>query len=215
MLMSKFIDDILLRVKEISDDAYLPKEQVAHWLSLYRDALVKEYLDELISKGKALDTFYIEREACLELQEESEECIDDTDERRYVQISKQPMSLLDDKGFVKLTTNEGVMVNRSRLESIEWVNDLPYSKPSCRNLVYYRDNKKIVIQGTKNTSVDFIAYYIPSYASQELSDTDEFKIHDSLVPQLMTLVEDVARREIYQRDDTDNQGEDDKQVAGE
>lgn len=212
MLKGKFIDDCVLRLKEGSDDAYLSREQVGFWLDTYRDAIVKNYLDDLISKGRGVDPYYFERENCLEIGEEDEDCVEPEDERLYVQVSKNPMSLLDDKGFLQLTTNEGSIVLRSRLENITWINDLPYAAPSCRNLVYYRDGRKLVIQGLsrKNKSTEFIATYIPSYANQELGEDQEFKIHDALIPQLMEMVEEVARREVYQPEDTANDGEDNK-----
>lgn len=213
MLTSKLIDDLLVRVKAISDDAYLDREQAQHFLAITRDMLVKDYLDGLINKGKAVDPFYIERETCKSLQEEDEDCVGDCDERLFILLEKDPMSLFDDKGVLVVTTYDGVVVLKARVDSLSWIKDLPYSKPTQKNPIYYREGKKIVIDGIsrKNKSITFIVSYIPSYGSQELSEDSEFKIHDALIPVLMDMVEQTARRELGFPEDMENDGTDIKQ----
>lgn len=213
MLTSKLIDDLLVRVKAISDDAYLDREQAQHFLAITRDMLVKDYLDGLINKGKAVDPFYIERETCKSLQEEDEDCAGDCDERLFILLEKDPMSLFDDKGVLVVTTYDGVVVLKARVDSLSWIKDLPYSKPTQKNPIYYREGRKIVIDGIsrKNKSITFIVSYIPSYGSQELSEDSEFKIHDALIPVLMDMVEQTARRELGFPEDMENDGTDIKQ----
>jgi hypothetical protein len=210
MIRGKFIDNILTLVKEVSDDAYLERSQVGLWLDINRDSLVSQYLNDLITRGKSLDSFYMEREV-LEMNTEEDDLISSTDERVYVEVSKTPMGLTDDLGVVKVETTENLIVLRANTRSINWVNDLPYAAASSKNLVFYRDGKRMVIQGLKkNKTVDFIVTYIPSYASQELSESDEFKIHDALVPALMDMVEEIARREVMGvAEDPANNGVDD------
>lgn len=214
MLASKLIDDILVRVKSTSDDAYLDREQVLHFLSINRDMLVKDYLDGQINKGKPIDPYYIERETCMSLQEEDEDCVGDCDERLFILLSKTPMSLYDDKGVLTVTTYDGVQVTKTQIQSITWIKDLPYSKPTQKNPVYYREGNKIIITGVspKNKSITYIVSYIPSYTSQDLDETAEFKIHDSLIPQLLDVVEQIARRELYGPDDVANNAVDDRQI---
>ena len=216
MVTSKLIDDLLVRVKAISDDAYLDREQVLYFLAITRDMIVKDYLDGLIKNGKAVDPFYLERETCKSLQEEDEECVGDCDDRMFILLDKDPMSLLDDKGVLVVTTYDGVVVLKSRVESITWIKDLPYAKPTQKNPVYYRESKKIVIKGIskKNKSITYIVTYIPSLASQELSEDEDFKIHDSLVSVLMDMVEQTVRREMGLPEDMENDGADIKQSNG-
>jgi hypothetical protein len=213
MLTSKLIDDLLVRVKAISDDAYLDREQAQHFLMITRDMLVKDYLDGLINKGKAVDPFYIERETCKSLQEEDEDCVGDCDERLFILLENEPMSLFDDKGVLVVTTYDGVVVLKARVDSLSWIKDLPYSKPTQKNPIYYREGKKIVIDGIsrKNKTITFIVSYIPSYGSQDLSEDSEFKIHDALIPVLMDMVEQTARRELGFPEDMENDGTDIKQ----
>lgn len=214
MQIQQLVDDILLRVKEgTSDDSYLEKSQVSQWIVTYRDALVKEYLDGLISKGKPVDSYYFETEECLEVQESDSEC--DGCDKFFVEISKQPMSLLDDAGVIKVITSDGVIVYRKRLEAVEWMNDLPYTKSSKNNLTFYRDNKKMVLEGIKSipTNTAFAVTYIPTASSQTLTITDDLKIHDSLIPLLLEAIEEVAKREVYQLGDLSNNAVDDKEVS--
>lgn len=216
MLTSKLIDDLLVRVKAISDDAYLDREQVQHFLAITRDMLVKDYLDGLIKNGKAIDPFYLERETCKSLQEEDEDCVGDCDDRMFILLDKEPMSLLDDRGVVVVTTYDGVVVLKANVASLSWIKDLPYSKPTQKNPIYYRESKKIVITGIskKNKSITYIVTYIPSLGSQEISEDDDFKIHDALIPVLMDMVEQTARRELGFPEDVENDGADVKEPNG-
>jgi len=169
-------------------------------------------VDGLISKGKPIDSFYFETEDCLDVQEQTREC-DDCD-RFFISITKQPMSLLDDMGVIKVTT-DGIIVYKTRLEAIEWMNDLPYTKSSKNNITYSRNNKQLILNGVKSTSFNstFSVLYIPSATSQTLSITDDLKIHDSLIPLLLEAVEEVAKREVYQLGDLSNNAVDDKEVS--
>lgn len=216
MVTSKLIDDLLVRVKATSDDAYLDREQVQHFLATTRDMLVKEYLDGLIKNGKAIDPFYLERETCKSLEEEEEDCVGDCDERMFILLDKEPMSLYDDKGVILVTTYDGVVVLKANVASLSWIKDLPYSKPTQKNPVYYREGKKIVIAGIsrKNQSITYTVTYISSLSSQEIGEGEEFKIHDSLIPILMETVEQTARRELGFPEDVENDGADIKQPNG-
>lgn len=216
MLLGQLVDQIELMVYEgkPSDDVTLERAQIADLLSFYRDQLVKEHLDNLIKAGKGLESYYFEHFNSAQAQEESVAGVDDDDERLYITLPKQPMSLLNDRGVVKVTTNEGFIVLRSRLENIETIKNLRYAKPSPANMVWYRDNKTIVIEGLfwKNKdSATFETVYIPTYTSQHLTEADEFKISDEFLPILLTQVEDVAKRQIYgSQSDDNNDGVDPK-----
>jgi hypothetical protein len=211
MTIGVLIDDILLRVMggNTSDDMQIEREQVAHWLAINRDMLVKAKLDEDLKNGRQLDSFYIEREVYKIPEIEATDGIEDPDENIYIELLKKPLSLNKDLGVLNVWTEEFIPVSKARIENFAWVQDLKYAKPSINHLVYYRLNGKIFIKGLtyKNLHLDnFIVDYIPSMADQALEETDDIKITDDLIPPLLEIVEDIARRELYGIQDQMNDG---------
>jgi hypothetical protein len=211
MLLSKLIDDILLRVSggSPSDDMQIEREQVGHWLSVNRDMLVKAKLDDDIKNGRQLDSFYIEREVYKIPDLEATEGIEDPEENIYITLTKKPLSLFKDSAIINVWTEEYLPVYKSRIENFSWVQDLKYAKPDLKHLVYYRLNDKLIIKGLnyKNLDTDnFIVDYIPSAADQELSESDDLPITDDLLPMLLEMTEDIARRELFGVQDQMNDG---------
>lgn len=211
MLISKIIDDIMLKVYagNPSDDVSLERSQIKFWILTSRDMLVKAYLDNQIKDGKSLDTLYQERETGKATEAEDLDEVASEDERIYFSLSKRPMSLLKDMGVIKVITDEGLPVLKTSLEKVEVIKDLKYAKPSPTNLVYYRTNQDINVLGvgSKNlTTTSFIVYYIPSLSDQELAETEELNIQDDLIPSLCDLVEEQARRELFGVEDKENNG---------
>lgn len=211
MNLNVLIDDILLRVSAgaPSDDFQIEREQVLHWLTINRDMLVKAKLEDDIKNGRQMDSLYIERETYKIPDLEETDGIEDPDENIYIELLKKPLSLSDDRGVINVWTEEWVPVLKARIENFSWVQDLKYAKPSINHLVYYRLNDKIFIKGLNYKNIDldnFIVDYIPSMADQGLSESDDLKITDDLIPALLEIVEDIARRELFGLQDTSNDG---------
>lgn len=213
MLYSSAIDDVILRVYKgtQSDDQDLERSQVLSWLIGNVDAIAKEYLDLQIGAAKPIDTIFIQKEACKLITDEDETCVDADDERSYVTVTYQPMSLLNDMGIVRVTTNDHYFVHRSREEQIDIVRDLRYSKPTADHLVWYRENKKLFIEGFNNTpNTKFIVWYIPTAESQTLTEASEIKLPGELIQPLLERVEQIALRELQTVQDVQNDGADNK-----
>lgn len=213
MILGKLIDDVVLRVgPKPSDDDELSRSQVGWWISNIRDGVVKEYLDSQIKGGYPLDSFYVERETCKAATSEEVECVDAEDERIYLTLLKQPMALYNDAGVLRVLTSDGVMLDKSRMEAIDWVKDLKYGKPTTKRPVWYRDNKIVVLEGVsyKNLQETYIVYYIPSASSQALDETQDIKISDELLPVILEKVEELARREMGVPIDNIDNGKDDR-----
>lgn len=199
MLYSSAISNIELLVQKglVSDDSPLDRSQILFWLISNVDAIGKEYLDLQIGAGKPLDSVMFLKEACKLIADEDESCVDLEDERSYITMTYQPMSLLNDMGIVRVTTNDGYFVHRSREEQIDIVKDLRYAKPTKDHLVYYRENKKLFIEGFNNTpNTKFIVWYIPTAESQSLTEASEIKLPGELIPMLLERVEQIALREM-------------------
>lgn len=213
MLYSTAIDHVILNcyAGKPSDDSELSRSQVLSWLITSRDEIVKNFLDLQIRNNKPLDTFYQEREANLSAQAEDLTNTEEEDERIYVTLTKQPMNLLNDLGVVRVITEDGVMLNRSRNEQIDWVKDLKYAKPTYKTPVYYRDGRKVVLEGVnyKNLKTTYIVYYIPTSGSQTLTEASTIHISDEFLNSLIDQVTKQAKMELYgSMSDEENDGKD-------
>jgi hypothetical protein len=212
MILSTLISDVILRCYqgEISDDARLSRSQVMHWLVTNRDQIVKEYLDSLIKGGKPLDTYYATRQTGMTTTSEDLPDTEEEDERIYIQLTYTPMSLMNDMGVFRVISEDGVMVDRARSESIDWVKDLKWGKPSVKRPVYYRDDKKVILEGLNYDNLDttYTVYYFPTATSQSLTESSDLLIGDSLIDILLSKVEVMAKEEILKTEsDVQNDGQ--------
>jgi hypothetical protein len=194
-------DDVILRTYsgQVSDDEGLSISQVIHWLVMERNRIAQEYLNGQIRNGAPLDTFYQIREACESAEAEELDCVDDEDERIFLTLERQPLSLFNDAAVNRVLTEEGVMLNKARNESIDWIKEDKYMKPTIKNPVWYRDNKKIILEGVsyKNLQDKYIVYYYPTQDPATITGEDEINLSDELMPILMDGVTTIALNEIY------------------
>lgn len=215
MTKNQLISDIILRITagKPSDDLEIEPSQVAFWINIVRDAIVKAYLDDKVEEGLSIDDYFVIQESCKPLNSETDPSIDDDKERIYIRLKKVPMEVYKDRAVVRVITNEGSFINKGRLSTIDTIHHLNYAKPSITNLVYYRDGKtKLVIEGIPlelRDVVEIIVWYVPKEDLLCLADDDEVSIPNELLPEILQAVEDIARRELYGPEDKENDGDQD------
>lgn len=205
MTYQSAIDDLRLKLQkgEDSDDFPVSREQMLLWLKNNVDLIAKEYLDPLIIAGKPVDSVFLQRQACELTEEEVEDC----ETRNFIELTYKPMGLSDDMGVQKVTTNDGILVDRVRHNFIDILRDLRYSKPSKKHLVWYREGKKIFLEGFENApNTKFIITYIPTTDSLNPSETSDIRLPDELIQVLMERVEEIALREMQMTIDNQNDG---------
>lgn len=205
MTYQSAIDDLRLKLQkgEDSDDFPVSREQMLLWLKNNVDLIAKEYLDPLIIAGKPVDSVFLQRQACELTEEEVEDC----ETRNFIELTYKPMGLSDDMGVQKVTTNDGILVDRVRHNFIDILRDLRYAKPSKKHLVWYREGKKIFLEGFENApNTKFIITYIPTTDSLNPSETSDIRLPDELIQVLMERVEEIALREMQMITDNQNDG---------
>ena len=214
MTKSQLISDIILRITKgkPSDDLELEPRQVAFWLTLVRDALVKEYLDRKGEAGLQPDDFFVKKEAYKQLLVEQYPDIDDENERMYINLSCSPLEIYGDRGVVRVATSEGSWVKKAKLSTIDFIKNMEFSAPSVKNLVYYRDGqKKVIIDGVPQSmkdSVSIYVWYVPRIDIEQLDDDDDVIIPNELIGIVQDEVEKIARRQMFGFADTENDGKD-------
>jgi hypothetical protein len=206
MVKEVLISDIELRLSggSLSDDSRVSRRQIGHWLDVIRDRLVVKEIDERQEVNS--DYYEIDENLDIVIQEVDNE----PGKRYYVELSKLPLSSRSGREMGKVMTTDKQIVYKTTLSELSYVRNLHFAKPSQTNPVYYRLGIYLYIDGlTDRIADDFNihAYYIPSYASSSPAETDEFKISAELVPMLLDLVEETARREIQIEQDFENDGQ--------
>lgn len=215
MTFSTLADDIILRIYSgnPSDDIQLEKSQVIHWLTIYRDSIVSEYLNKLIQAGKAIDTNVISQLTGLIAAQEVIVGDDDCNDKFYITLTKEPLSLINDMGVYHIEDEEGLEIGKTRTEMRSLMRNLRYARPTINNLNWYRIGTKVYIEGLTEDSFEekqFTVLYIPSQQNALASDT--VQIGADMLAMLADTVEEVARRQMLESkiDSMNNGVEDDE-----
>lgn len=216
----QLIDDIILRVSKgkPSDDIELEPKQVAFWIDMILNSLVKQTLDAKIKKGDdSIDPAYICYERLVPLKEGSQ----DYNGRFYISLCDQPINLYRDRGVIRVATEpteteQGAGVDKMKMEEIDNLRALKHAKPSLKNLKYHRVKEKLYFYGlTEDTYqlVTFLVAYVPTTkALEDLEDTDTIYVADDILPLIAEEVEKIARRQEQSDEDLANDSQQDLNV---
>lgn len=201
MTFSTLADDLILRIYSgnPSDDIQLEKSQVVHWLTIYRDSIVKDYLNKVIQAGKAIDTNLISQLTGLIPAQEVISGDDDCNDKFYITLTKEPLSLINDMGVYHIEDEEGLELGKTRTEMRSLVRNLRYARPTINNLNWYRIGTKVYIEGLTEDNFEekqFTVLYIPS--QQDAAESDTVQIGADMLSVLIETVEEVARRQMLE-----------------
>lgn len=214
---AQLISDVLLQVYEgaPSDDANLEEREIAFWLSFHLNQLVATELNSKLAKQEQFPSVYKKRASCEVLTVEDIDCGDDCQDRVYAELSEDVLTINKDAGIIRVITDDGDIVTKTSIESIDILRYMPFAKPSTENLVYLREGKRIYIEGLKSVDVPFNKLnvdYIPKQDLLTMSNSDEVLVSDLVLPQLIDLTVQRAKQEIYgSQQDLTNNGVDDSQ----
>jgi len=188
------ISDIELRLTKgkPSDDVDVIRRQISHWVDITRDQMVSEKLTDIINRKGTVDPFYFESDLCLVPALLADSCADCPDKNRYhVTLTRDVMWLPRDCGIIRVTDDRGNNLAFTNERDIEIFRDLPFSAPTAKNQVAYRENRRIFIEKLTSSAINFFRYditYVPKAAGQGLLDTDDYPLEDELVPDLIEAV---------------------------
>ena len=212
----QLVDDIILRVTKgkPSDDLELEPRQVAFWIDLVLNNLVKATLDGKLSKGDDfIDPAYICYERLVPLKIENSVY----GGGYYIDLCNEPINLYRDRGVIRVATETSLTevsdwVDKMKMSEIDNLNKLKFGKPSLKNIKYHRVKNRLYFHGLTDDTynlITFLVAYVPRTQALELMDgSDQVFVGDDILPALSEEVEKIARRQIYQSDiDNTNDGE--------
>lgn len=214
----KLIGDIILQLTQSSpsDDLALEEEQVAYWIQYYLHDLIRREILDYQNKGQMIPPIYIQRDVALELQEEAITDVDDVKQRLYVELVDDVLDLPRDGGIVRVLDYDRNLIQKTSVEELEHLRHLRFAKPSLDNILYYREGKKIFIEGFNTADISFnpvMVSFIPKQDVLALADNGEILITDQLVPILIDLCVQRGKLELYGSEaDKANDGIDNKNI---
>lgn len=212
---AQLISTVFLQVYEgaPSDDANLEEREVAFWLTLHLNQLVATELNEKLKRGEPFPSIYKKRASCEVLTLEDIDCGDDCQDRVFTELTEDILTINRDAGVLRVITDEGDIVLKASIETLDFLRYMPFAKPSSENLVYVREGKKFYIEGMKGVDVPFSKLnidYIPKQDLSSMAETDEVLVSDLVLPELIDLTVQRAKQEIYgSQQDLANNGVDD------
>lgn len=208
------IDDIILRVTKgaPSDDLELSPRQIAFWFDLVAKELVPKYLDSKLKKNQPISSIMIEIDDNVEGEVESAVMLDAYDDRVYITTTKDIMDAPNDRGVLRIITDEGQKVDRVPIERLDNLNSMTFSKPTRENLLFSKVDQKLYIHGLNPAHVGIVTFsitYLPKISIIDMEDSDEIKLPDEVIGLISDGVEEKARREMSINPDIENDAEDD------
>lgn len=219
----QLVDDIILRITrgKPSDDGELEPRQVAFWIDMALNSLVKQSLDAKFKKGDdSIDPEYI----CYERLVPVRAGVKDYEANFYIDLCDEPVNLYRDRGVIRVATETsltevGDWVDKMKMEEIDNLKKLKHSRPSLKNIKYHRVKNRLYFYGLTTDTfnlITFLVAFVPkTKALEELKDDDRIYIGDDLLPMIAEEVEKIARRQVYQSDsDLTNDGEQGLNVNG-
>lgn len=212
----KLIDDIELQLLQSSpsDDSDLSKVQVAQWVQYHLHDLIRREIVGEMSKGNMIPPIYIIREDGFELDEESVVDMEDDRQRMWVELANDVLDLPKDSGIVQVLDYDYNLISKASLERMNLINSLPFAKSSPKNLLYFRQGKKIFVEGLQTSEISYtpiIVDYVPKQDLLAMDDTDEVIISDQLIPVLIDLCVQRGKLMLYgTQADQSNDGVDPK-----
>jgi hypothetical protein len=185
---TEILSDIQLQLLQSAptDDSELELSQIAFWVDQFLNALVTNEINSKLIKSEQIPSIYIKRESCIVGEVEDTECSDDCEDRIFVELEEDVLTLNKDWGIIRVETSEGDTIR--------------FAKPSENNLLYSRQGTKIFIEGIKEPDLNFDkinVWYVPKQNVSTLSDSDEVLVSDLVLPQLIQAVVEVGRHELY------------------
>lgn len=198
----KIVDDVILQLNQgaISDDSELSKVQIAQWIQYHLHDLIKREITAEKAKGNMIPPIYIIREDGFELSEENVVDMDDNRQRMWVELTNDVLDLPKDAGLVQVLDYDYNLIHKASLESLNMINSLRFAKSAPKNLLYFRQGKKIFVEGLQTSEIPYtpiIVDYIPKQNVLALNDTDEIIISDQLIPVLIDLVVQQGKLMLY------------------
>lgn len=198
----KLVSNVILQLTrgKPSSDFELERTQVMFWIDVVLPSLVKQTLDIKLQSGDGCDATYV--------------CISDSNvpvksgtavspnSMYYFDLCDEPMNLYRDGGVIRVSTTDGLYVDKARQMDLDILQNMKFSKPSIKNLKYTRVKSRIYIQGLSPDTVglaQFTVAYVPKIqVLDNYAEDDPIYVSEEILPQLVDMIYDIGYKQTYQ-----------------
>lgn len=218
MTKEQFISDVILQVLQSapSDDTEIEKDQIAFWGSYHLEALQRQEIDTELKNARMIPPVYLKHESCKPILMEPADCGTGCQDRFYFTVVSPVLDLANDRGIAQIVTDQGDIVYKAAVESLNMFKRMRFAKPSSSNLLYTRQGQTFYVEGIKGSEMEFSEItidYVPKQDIMSLTDTDEIKVSSLLIPTLIDLVVQRLKLQMYgSTPDVANDGVDVKNI---
>lgn len=216
MTKKTIIDDIELELLagSVSDDTELSKSQIAYWVDVHINQVIANEINNKLRLGEPIPSVYIKKVTCQELLVEDDPCGED---RVYVELTDDILTLNNNSGIIKVLDEEGNEIQKASTEHLSLFSNMRFSKPSVENLQYTQEGiSKIYFPGLRSVDAPFeqpTIWYVPKQDIMSAADSYEVLISDLSLPILIDMCVERGKRELYGgQQDVANDGMDVKDV---
>lgn len=216
------ISDIELRLTKgkPSDDIAIYRNQISHWIDITRDGIVTSLITSLVMNGEEIDPFYIDSDLCLSPVAVDDDCIDCPNKLRfYIETTRDILSLPGERGIIRITDNNGKDVSVFSENEINFLRNMPFSKPTKgRQSAYREGSRRIFIEKLDELSLEYFEYdvfYIPKMVGSNIDESENYPIAEEDLSELIESVVEIGLRQINLGiADIENDGTDPSHYAG-
>jgi hypothetical protein len=198
MTKAQLLSDVQLQLLQSSpsDDSQLEWDQIAFWATYELNSLVAAECNTAIKSGKQIPAVY-KKVANLEVAE-----VEDSHEqdRIYVELDEDILTLSDEGGIVLVETEDGDEIPRTSVERFASLKKLRFAKPTINRPLYYTRGSKIFLLGFNETDIPFEkihVHYIPKQDLLTAVDTYEVLVSSSITPMLIDAIVQRGKLELY------------------
>lgn len=204
--------ELQLYAGSVSDDAAVEKSQLAFWLSYYLNQLVATECNEHLKRGQSIPAVYQTRAALEVPALEELDNIDETDERVYIELDEEVLTLNKDGGVIAVLDDQNNEFKKVDIQTLQQFKHTKFGAPSIDNILYYREGNKIYLNGFKAVDIPFEhvqVWFVPKQNLLDMADSDEVKCSDLVLPQVIAATVEAGKLELYgSQADKINDGED-------
>jgi hypothetical protein len=219
----QIISDIIAQLTQGSpaDDLELEEDQVAFWINVYLNQLVATECNEKLKRSQSIPNVYIKKVFSEAGSFEEDE--DSIQDRVYIELEDEVLALNNGGGVLRVQVDDGTIVNRASVQTMNLFSAMRFAKPSQTNLLYTQEGNRIYIEGLKEVDIPFDLiniWYVPKQDVLSLSDSDEVLVSDLTLPILIQNCVETGKLQLLGTQiDTENNGNQDitpvyhKQIA--
>jgi hypothetical protein len=177
---AELISDIEIRLSRAkpSDDMEINQSLINFWIDNAANAVLSDHIESLLSRNEDIPAVYVTANRQNSISKETPEPADEQGIRYYVNISDlDVLEISSNHGIVRVTNSGGSVLTPAKYQDIRAMDGLWFSRANKDNMMWYKEDKKIFIDGVTAelyNKIKIDVFYIPSINTSSLADNEDY-----------------------------------------